>query len=81
MPLPLPKSNNAEVQHIKTIHMLQSIRKVQEIVDNAKTLTAEAIARYTGAKPTMTESRAFEASLSMVHRQILQPLKNRNHEA
>lgn len=59
------KSKNAAVQHINTLHALQSIRRVQEIVDNAKTLTAEAITRYTGAKPTMTESRNIETSLAM----------------
>lgn len=57
-------SKNAEIQHIKTLHALQSIRKLQDIVDNAKILTAEAIARYTGTKPTMTESRMIETSLA-----------------
>lgn len=59
------KSKNAEIKHIKTLHALQSISRLQEIVDNAKTLTAEAIARYTGTKPTMTESRNIETSLAM----------------
>jgi len=57
-------SKNAEIQHIKTLHALQSIRKLQDIVDNAKILTAEAIARYTGTKPTITESRMIETSLA-----------------
>lgn len=57
------KINNAEVQHTKTIHALQSQRKVQEIVANATILTGEALARDSGAKPTMSESRAFENSI------------------
>ena len=57
------KINNAEVQHAKTIHALQSQRKVQEIVANATILTGEALARDSGAKPTMSESRAFENSI------------------
>ncbi|MBI1887775.1 MAG: transposase [Nitrosomonadales bacterium] len=56
------KINNAEVQHAKTLHALQSLRKVQEIVASAKILTDEALARYSGAKPSMTETRAFETS-------------------
>lgn len=56
------KINNAEVQHAKTLYALQSLRKVEEIVTSAKILTDEALARYSGAKPTMTESRTFETS-------------------
>ena len=57
------KLNNAETQHAKTLHALQSKRKVEEIVSNAKILTDEAIARYQGSKPTLSESRAFETSV------------------
>ena len=57
------KLNNAEVQHVKTMQALQSLRNVQKIVENAKTLTAEALARYSGSVPTMTESRHIETSL------------------
>jgi putative transposase len=57
------KINNAEVQHAKTIHALQSQRKVQEIIANATILTGEALVRDSGAKPTMTESRAYENSI------------------
>lgn len=56
------KINSAEIQHAKSMHALQSLRKVKEIVDNAKALTAEAIARYSGPMPTMMESRAIETS-------------------
>ncbi|ADL56906.1 transposase [Gallionella capsiferriformans] len=56
------KISNAEVQHAKTLYALQSLRKVEEIVTSAKILTDEALARYSGAKPTMTESRTFETS-------------------
>ena len=56
------KSNNAQVEHEKMIHALQSQHKIQEIVNNAKELTAEAIARYSGVMPTMKESRSIELS-------------------
>lgn len=56
------KINNAEVQHAKTLLALQSQRKLQEIVAGAKILTAEALARDSGVKPTMSESRAIETS-------------------
>lgn len=58
------KINNAEVQHAKTLFALQSLRKVQEIVDGAKFLTEAALARDRGTKPTMSESRAFETSIT-----------------
>lgn len=58
------KLSNAETQHAKTLHALQSRRKVEEIVANAKALTAEAEARNSGSKPTMRESRAFENSIT-----------------
>lgn len=56
------KIHNAEVQHEKTMVALRSLRSVQDIVENAKVLTDEALSKYTGAKPTLTESRAFETS-------------------
>lgn len=59
------KINNAEVQHAKTHFALQSQRKWQEIVAGAKILTVEALARDSGVKPTMTESRAFETSTTL----------------
>lgn len=59
------KLSNAEVQHEKTMVALKSLRDVQKIVDNAKDLTAEALAKYTGSKPTLSESRAIETSLSV----------------
>ncbi len=59
------KLNNAEVQHEKTVIALKSLRDVQKIVDNAKELTAEALARYTGAKPSLSESRTMENSLEL----------------
>ena len=57
------KLSNAKTQHAKTLHALQSLRTVEEIVSNAKILTAEALALYSGSKPTMSESRAFENSI------------------
>ena len=59
------KLNNAEIQHEKTMIAIKSLRDVQKIVDNAKELTAEALARYTGAKPTLSESRTMENSLDL----------------
>jgi len=40
---------------------LKSRRKVEDLFANAKSLTAEAIARDSGAKPTITEARKLEA--------------------
>ena len=56
--------SKADVQHQNMMQALQSLRKVKDIVDNAKTLTNEAIARYSGSKPTINESRALEASVT-----------------
>lgn len=68
------KINNAEVQHAKTLYALQSLRKVEEIVTSAKILTDEALARHSGAKPTMTESRSFEMSTTQhIHASATSP--------
>lgn len=55
--------NKAEVQHTKNLHKLQAHYTSQEIIAQAKALTAEAEARHNGLKPTMTESRAIETSM------------------
>lgn len=52
--------SRADVEHVKTMHALEAQRKVEEMVANAKALTADAIARHTGQKPTITEARQLE---------------------
>ena len=52
--------SRADVQHVRAMEALKSHRKVQHLLANAKSLTAEAIARDSGAKPTITEARKLE---------------------
>lgn len=52
--------SRACVAHVKAMEALNALRKVQELVETAKTLTAAALARHSGAKPTMSEAREFE---------------------
>lgn len=52
--------NNAERKHKRTMLALEEIRRADEIINNAKRLTAEAEANNTGARPSMTEARALE---------------------
>jgi hypothetical protein len=54
--------NKANVAHEKMLLALQSRRRVEEIIANAKVLTADAIARDSGPSPTMTEARNLETS-------------------
>lgn len=51
---------NADVAHANTINALHSIHRQRDLIENAKRLTEEAIARYNGPSPTMTESRKME---------------------
>jgi hypothetical protein len=53
--------SRADVQHVRAMEALKSRRKVEDLFANAKSLTAEAIARDSGAKPTITEARKLEA--------------------
>jgi len=52
--------SRACVAHVKAMEALKALRKVQELVETAKALTAAALARHSGAKPTITEAREFE---------------------
>jgi putative transposase len=50
------------VEHARTVLALESLRRMTGIVDNAKRLTADAIARAAGAAPTMTDARVMEVA-------------------
>lgn len=52
--------SRADVAHVKAMEALKSLRKVQDLVDNAKAQTAAAISRDSGTKPTMSEARKLE---------------------
>jgi putative transposase len=52
--------NRANVEHVKAMAALNALRQVQELVETAKAQTAAAIARDSGAKPTMSEARKLE---------------------
>jgi hypothetical protein len=52
--------SRADVAHVKAMEALKSLRKVQDLVDNAKAQTAAAISRDSGTKPTMSEARKME---------------------
>lgn len=52
--------SRADVAHVKAMGALKAMRKVQELVDNAKAQTAAAIARDSGTKPSMSEARKLE---------------------
>jgi putative transposase len=54
--------SRADVAHVKSMHALKALRQVEELVSNAKALTADAIARHTGQKPTLTEARHMEGT-------------------
>ena len=52
--------SRADVAHVKAMEALKALRQVQELVEVAKAQTAAALARDSGAKPTMSEARKFE---------------------
>lgn len=52
--------SRADVAHVKTMEALKAMRKVQDLIDNAKAQTAAAIARNSGTKPSMSEARQLE---------------------
>jgi putative transposase len=52
--------SRADVAHVKTMAALKALRQVQDLVESAKAQTAAALARHSGAKPTMSEARMFE---------------------
>ncbi len=52
--------SRGDVAHVKAMEALKAMRKVQDLVDNAKAQTAAAIARDSGAKPSMSEARKLE---------------------
>jgi hypothetical protein len=52
------------IQHQRTMLGLQALRSVNDIIENAKRKTAEAIQRSQGVQPTMTEARIMELAAS-----------------
>jgi hypothetical protein len=54
--------NSPKVQHLRTMVAVDSIQRMQAIVDGAKALTAEAIAKASGTTPTMNEARTMEVA-------------------
>jgi hypothetical protein len=54
------KINSQENAHIKLTMALESRRKVEAMIQRAQELTAEALRKYSGTTPSMSEARAFE---------------------
>ena len=52
--------SRADVTHMKSMTALKALRHNQDLVESAKAQTAAALARHSGAKPTMSEARTFE---------------------
>jgi putative transposase len=50
----------AEIEHAKVLQMMKSHQRMEALIAGAKANTEEAIARYKGTTPTMTESRQME---------------------
>lgn len=53
--------NTAEVEHTKISIALQARQRVMEIIGKAKELTAEALDKDRGTKPTLSVARQFES--------------------
>ena len=49
-------------EHHRMMNAVESHERIMALLKNAKRLTAEAVAKATGAAPTMTEARAFETA-------------------
>jgi hypothetical protein len=54
--------NNPSMQHLRTMHGLDYIQRINAIIEGAKALTKEAIDKASGAAPTMGEARVMEQS-------------------
>ncbi|MBN9371853.1 MAG: transposase [Hydrogenophaga sp.] len=54
-------------EHARLAASIQSRRRLQEIRDNANRLTQEAIDKFDGPMPTMTEARHLEEAASLAH--------------
>ncbi len=52
--------SRADVAHVRAMEALKAQRQIEELVAMAKSQTAAAIAKNTGAKPSMSEARKFE---------------------
>jgi hypothetical protein len=54
--------NNAQAEHTKISIALQAKRREMEIIGRAKELTAEALEKDRGTKPTLSEARQLESA-------------------
>ncbi len=54
------KLNNAEIEHANVLLAMKSRQRVEALIAGARALTAEALDRHRGIKPTMTDSRQME---------------------
>ncbi|MDO8653478.1 MAG: transposase [Undibacterium sp.] len=58
------KINKPEYEHLNVLQKIISRQRIDALIFNAKIQTEEAISKYRGAPPTMTESRQMEASIN-----------------
>ena len=49
-------------EHIRMMNSIESAQRIEALLENAKRLTAEAVAKASGAAPTMTEARTIETA-------------------
>lgn len=54
--------NSQETAHAKLIMALESRRKVEAMIKRSQELTSEALAKYSGQTPNISEARALEAA-------------------
>ncbi len=52
----------ADTEHLRTMHLLDTQHRMEVLVDNARKMTQEAVAKASGSSPTMTEVRQMEAA-------------------
>ncbi len=49
-------------EHLRMMNSIESGQRIEALLQNAKRLTAEAVAKASGAAPTMTEARTIETA-------------------
>lgn len=59
------KLNAADIEHARVLQAMKSHQRVEALIANARSLTEEAIKRYSGEVPTMMESRQIEKQTSV----------------
>lgn len=58
--LALATMSRPKTEHDRKMNSIDSLHRIQELLENAKRLTAEAVAKASGSSPPMTEVRAME---------------------